>query len=128
MAKPFRRIHARFPCDLPVEIHSPVAGQKLMTARLTNIGMGGAQVETEISLQRGVPYEFRLVWFKPAIKVLARVAWEAPADPKRPKSRRYGVSFSLTTQQEQAFKPLIDQLRSDHWPKDEKTARDYWSV
>jgi len=107
---PPRRLFARFPCDLPVEIFSPVSQTKLADARLFDVGMGGGNVSSDFNLQRATAYEFRMRFGKEQLAVLGRVVWSAPTDRREPGSNRYGVTFSLTASQEAVMAGLVAHL------------------
>jgi hypothetical protein len=105
-----KRHHARFACDLPVEIFSPVSQAKLADARLFDVGLGGGNVYSDFNLQRAVSYEFRLSFGKKEqLAVLGQVVWSAPTD-QRERFNRYGVTFNLTSSQEALMSTLVDQL------------------
>jgi Tfp pilus assembly protein PilZ len=127
MAKSSRRVHARYPCDVPVEVFSPVSAKKLADGRLLDLSMGGGSLETVLRLQKGVLYELRLDWLGQPMKLPARVAWVAPVAAKAT-ARRFGMSFNLTTAQESVLKLIVDRLRTEQFPQDRGIARDYWSV
>jgi hypothetical protein len=128
MAKPSRRVHARYPCDMPAALYSPMSSKKLADVRVLDLSMGGASVEVPLQLQKGVPYELRMEWERTEFHLTARVAWTMPPNPKKPKENRFGLSFNLSTQQEALLKILVDRLRQDHWPERKDASRDYWSV
>ena len=54
MAIPFRRLHARFPCHIPAVIMTPVTESKIGVGDIVNLGIGGAQVRTEIHMERAL--------------------------------------------------------------------------
>jgi hypothetical protein len=129
MAKtPSRRIFARYPCDLPIEIHSPVTQARLAEARLLDLSMGGGAISCALALQRTIPYEFRFNWGRERLAVTGRVVWTGPLD-KKTRMIRYGVSFNVTPAQEALLKSLVDELRTKARPDDEDgKLRDYWKT
>ena len=114
MADPARRHLERLPCDIPVILAAPTTGAKIADARLADLGLGGALVESPVELQRRVPYELRWTWQGRALSLSGRVAWEAKPDPKS-KKRRYGLAFTLTVAQEEAVRSQLDALRLGLW-------------
>lgn len=107
---PSRRVHSRFTCDLPVDVHSGASAAKLAEGRLVDLGMGGGAVAAPASLQRGATYEFRFNWGKERLAVMGCVAWTGPRAKEPPYAVKYGVSFSLTAQQERLLRTLVDKL------------------
>jgi hypothetical protein len=105
---PSRRVHARFSCDLPVEIYSGASAAKLADARLLDLSLGGGAISTPLSLQRGGVYEFRFNWGKERLTVMGRVMWA--------QAGKFGVSFDLTPAQEHLLRALVDKLRGQALP------------
>ena len=128
MANLPRRSHERFPCDIPVAIHSAVTEAKIAEARFLDLSMGGTLVRVETLLQKRVPYQFRFSWENHRLRVMGRVAWEAERDPKNPAWHHYGISLTLSTRQEEFFKRLIDRLRLENREERRDFMRDYWSL
>ncbi len=114
MADPSRRQDERFPCDIPAVLYTPSSGSRIGKAKLVDLALGGGMIETAVSVLRRVPYELRWDWNGESLRVPARVAWEKPKDPAT-KLRRYGLSFTTTSEQEQILRRLVDALRQGLW-------------
>lgn len=108
---PSRRTHARFACDLPVEVYSPLDSAKLGDARLLDLSMGGGAVRGELKLRTRQPYEFRFNWGAERLSVLGQVVWAAEEPAARSREARFGVRFSLTAQQESLLRSLVGRLK-----------------
>jgi hypothetical protein len=113
MADPARRQQERLPCEIPVVLAAPTTGAKIAEARLVDLGLGGALLESPVPLQRGVPYEIRWTWQGRDLRLSARVAWEAK--PGKTKLRRFGLAFTLTVAQEDLVRAQLDALRLGLW-------------
>lgn len=114
MAESPKRATERLSCDLEASLHVPTTGAPIGPARLIDLGVGGAQVETMSRLQRSVSYELRFAVGSEALAVPARVSWEAKRDEKANR-QRFGLLFTLTTTQEQRLRALLDALRVKLW-------------
>lgn len=120
---PSRRVLARYPCDLPVEVHAFLSGTRAAGGRLRNLSLGGALLQCADQLGRGVTYFFRFSWEGTPLALPGRVAW---AGPSKAGSRRYGIQFNLTRDQESFVRGIVEILRSAAPPAPRRTARDYW--
>jgi hypothetical protein len=130
MVRPVR-FHARFPCDLPVDIHTTNAtrwAKPLATGRISNISMGGIGVWTEHLMSKGVPYEFRFQYAGLAVRLTGRVVWEMPKNPKTPRSLGFGISLTMSVKQENTLKVVIDRIRAEQSPDGDDRMKNYWSV
>ncbi|MBI3551911.1 MAG: PilZ domain-containing protein [Elusimicrobia bacterium] len=129
MVRPVR-YHARFVCDIPVDIHSPALRSRkpLGQGHIVNISMGGVGVMTTLKIERSVPYEFRFEYADQKLRLTGRLAWEKPQNPKTPEVRGYGISCTLSVRQEQAMKIVVDRLRTEQWPTADDRMRNYWSI
>ena len=126
MAEISRRQFARFSCNVPVELFPAGSRTRLGEAMFLDLSVGGALLETAIPLERGVAYDFRISWNKAFHRLGGRVAWEIGSGPKA-KTRKYGISFNLTTDQEKQLRVMIDALRRDGEPKQGRSLKDYWN-
>ncbi len=130
MVRPVR-YHARFACDMPLEIHSPAARRwtkPLAHGRVVNISMGGVGVLTPYPLEKGVPYEFRFTYADQEMRLTGRVAWEKPRSTKDPLNHGYGIACTLSVKQEQGMKLVVDRLRTEQWPTPDDRMRNYWNT
>lgn len=119
------RYHPRYLCDLPAAIHSPAARVKLSGARIQNIGIAGIGVACP-HLAKGVPYEFRFTFEGRELRLVGRVAWEAPRDPANARLHRYGIAFNMSVAQEILLRQVIDRLSSQSAPL--AAAGEYWKA
>ena len=124
MPGPSRRVLARYPCDLPVEVHAFLSEVRVAQGRFSNLNIGGALLRCAPPLERGVTYFFRFSWKETLLALPGRVARAAPHDPKEPGTRRYGIQFNLTRDQEQFLRGLVESLRLAAAPRGAQ--RDYW--
>ncbi|MFA6004331.1 MAG: PilZ domain-containing protein [Elusimicrobiota bacterium] len=128
MASPFRRLYARYNCDVPVFILSFVTETKIAEGRFVNLSVGGALIDCAQPLEKHTAYLFELSWKDSRLALSGRIAWNAPRDPRNPKLLRYGVQFNLTSQQEDALRILVDKLRQEtDRPQAGGFLRRYWN-
>lgn len=134
MADAIRRSHARIPCDRSIEVHHGATGRLIGPGRLLNVSLSGAFVAYAGELQRGTPYRLRVDGPEGPVDLLCRVVREgARAGPKFPGVRQFGVVFNLSADQERLLRRLLDVLRRQPQPADEKetgldaSLRNYWS-
>jgi len=127
MPVPSRRVLARYPCDLPVDVHSFISEVRVTSGRLRNLSLGGAMLHCANPLERGVTYFFRFSWKDALLELHGRVAWTAARDPRDPGAHRYGVQLNLTWDQEQFLREVVESLRLAAPPPAARPAeRDYW--
>jgi|GEM_PF-6807934 len=127
MSLPSRRGLARYPCDLPVEVHAFISAVRVTRGRFRNLSLEGALLHCEAPLERGVTYLFRFLWQETRLELTGRVAWAVPPDPRQPKARCYGVQLNLTRDQEQFLRGALESLRLAALPpKTSAAPRDYW--
>jgi len=127
MATPPRRLLARYPCDVPVEVFSFISEALVAQGRFINISVGGARFDGASPLERGVTYFFRLLWKKKPVELPGRVVWAAPHQPRNPKLREYGIQFNLIREQENLLRTLVESLRRlVQAPEERNIMRDYW--
>lgn len=126
MADISRRQFARFSCKVPVELFPAGSRTRLGEACFLDLSVGGALLETDFPLERGVAYDFRIIWNNGYQRLGGRVAWEIGSAPKA-KTRKYGISFNLTTDQEKQLRVMIDGVRRDGEPKQGRSLKDYWN-
>ncbi|HAM34892.1 MAG TPA: hypothetical protein DEB40_04825 [Elusimicrobia bacterium] len=128
MADPFRRLHARYPCDVPVTILSFLGNARLAEGRLVNLGVGGALLDCARPLEKKVPYLLRFPANISSLSLPGRVVWIAPRNPQNPQFHRYGVQFNLTSSQERILRALVERLRRAlEQPEQPDFLRDYWN-
>ena len=96
---------------MPAALYTPSSDSFVGTARLTDIGLGGAMIETSVPVLRRVPYELRWEWRGQAMKATGRVAWEKAGG----NAHRYGLSLATTSEQERLIRRMIDDLRQQLW-------------
>lgn len=121
---PSRRVLARYPCDLPVEVHSFLSGARVTSGRLRNLSLGGALLRCADPLGRGVTYFLRFSWKETALELPGRVAWTGPREPG---VHRYGIQLNLTRDQEVFLRGIVESLRQAAPPiSPRQAARDYW--
>lgn len=109
-----KRQNERFPCDIAATLHTPSSGAEVGRARLTDLAIEGAAVETTVPLVRRVPYEVRWSWKGADFRVVARVAWDKPARGGE-SAHRFGLSFTTTSEQEALLRQMTDALRQQLW-------------
>ena len=109
-----RRQFQRFPCGIKAALHAPASNALIGECTLTDVSPGGGLIETSKPLERGVPYELRFSWQKHRLHLPARLAWEAKSGPKS-KVYRFGLSFTLTSRQEDLLRRMIDEIRLHLW-------------
>lgn len=126
---PSRRAHARYPCDIPAELHTgPTGGVRLADARLMDLSLTGCLFATTEGLRPGATYRLTLVEGGVNLDLPGRVARNAGRSEK---SRFYGFVFNLTAGQEKVLRTLLDRLRrAPERPGEDRLSRsmrDYWS-
>ena len=123
-----RRTHARFPCDLKVEVVTGVVGGvRLGPGTLIDISLSGALLRFSGSLKAGASYRMVCEWKEGVLELPGRLARDAGRSAKHPASRHYGLAFNLTYDQEKALLRLIDVIRREK-PSDDGFLRNYWSA
>jgi len=127
MAEPFRRLFARYPCDIPVDIRSLYNEARIAEGRIVNMSLGGARLDCSRPLERKVTYLFRVNWKKTNVDLSGQVVWTAPRNPLNPGFHQYGVQFNLTSNQESQLRALVERLRQlAEPPAGRDIMRDYW--
>ena len=121
-----RRGHQRFPCAIEGVLYKPMLRPRLGSAKILDIGMGGAKITCAAVLTLQEIYEIKLVYKDEKFSFNFRVAWQKSRDSKT-KEYSYGVVFSLSKRQEESLKILLDWLRQDGEPKPGFNLKDYWS-
>lgn len=124
MPWPPRRVLARYPCDLPVDVHSFMREVRVTGGRLSNLSIGGALIRCRDPLERGVAYFLRFSWKGTLLELSGRVAW---VSPRAAGERSYGIELQLTREQESFLRGVVESLRQEAPPPGARApARDYW--
>lgn len=128
MADLFKRAHARFPCDLAVSVFSgPTGGVQLGPGRLIDLSLSGGYLRFAGELKLGGAYRLRCAFGPDWVDLPGRVVREGPRAAKDPKTRHFGVVFTLSRDQEKLLLRLIDQLRrAPEKPGEDRFLRNYW--
>ena len=122
-----KRIHARFPSDLVVEVFSgPVGGVRIGEGRLLDVSLSGCFLSVKGLLNVGSTYRLHLTWKEGALDLPGRVARDAGRSGKDPSDRHYGIAFNLTGGQENSLRRLIDLIRRTEKPGEDRFMRSYW--
>jgi len=132
MALPFQRAHARWPCDIAIELFrdrpkGPLFGRGI----LMDISLSGAFLRSEEALSVGSYYRLRVAGSADATEFPFRVAREGPlGDLKKRVIRHYGLRFELDTETEKRLRVLIDRLPREGTLEEDvrdRSTRGYWS-
>jgi hypothetical protein len=122
-----RRIHARWPSDLTVEVFSgPVGGVRIGEGVLIDLSLGGCLLRVRGLLKTGATYRVSVKWKEGVLDLPGRVARDAGRSGKDPAARHYGIAFNLTGGQEKTLRSLIDLVRRTESPDDKGFMRSYW--
>jgi hypothetical protein len=122
-----RRVHARFPSDLTVEVFSgPVGGVRIGEGVLLDLSIGGCLLRARGRLMTGSTYRISVKWKEGKLDLPGRVARDAGRSGKDPAARHYGIAFNLTGGQEKELRGLIDQVRRAPDADDKGFMRSYW--
>ncbi len=122
-----RRVHARFPSDLTVEVFSgPVGGVRIGEGVLLDLSIGGCLLRTKGLLKTGSTYRISLKWKEGVLDLPGRVAREAGRSGKDPSAFQYGIAFNLTGGQEKSLRGLIEHVRRTPDADDKGFMRSYW--
>ncbi|MBI3550220.1 MAG: PilZ domain-containing protein [Elusimicrobia bacterium] len=124
---PSRRLHARFPCRIPVRIVQ-INHKNKLDAVLLNVGMGGALAAIEAQLEGdSVMLEFPKE--HGGFYAEAVVTRHSGRDAKNPKLHLYGLTIRMHagSPAENRFRALVDRVRTavNTGPQ---VRRDYWSI
>src|SRR4051812_41386681 len=71
-----RRLHSRFPCDVPVELFDRQL-KKRVKGTAKNVGLGGCYVESANTLAAGTLVEFAMVFEGYVFRCEARVTYSS---------------------------------------------------
>lgn len=122
-----KRIHARWPSDLTVEVFSgPVGGVRIGEGTLLDLSLGGCLLRVRGLLKIGSTYRVRVTWKEGVLDLPGRVARDAGRPGKDPSARQYGIAFNLTGGQEKTLRQLIDLVRRTEKPGDDGFMSSYW--
>ena len=124
-----RRAHARFPCELKVEVYTgPVGGVRLGEGLLIDISVSGGLLRFSGNLTTGGVYRLRVTAKEAVLDLPGRVARDAGRAGKDPKARHYGLAFNLTGGQEKELRRLLDVVRREQPtdPGEDRFMRGYW--
>lgn len=129
MADAVRRAHARFPCDIWVHVLPGASGERpLGEGRLLDLSLSGALLSFPGELAKATPYRLRLKESGETLHLPCRVVREVAPAPKG--TRRYGVLFNLSSDQERRLRELLDVVRrrppSEGENRFDRSMRDYW--
>ena len=132
MEPPFQRAHARWPCDIAVELFAERAkGPLFGRGVLIDISLSGAFLCSTEALKIGSYYRLRFAGSADTTEFPFRVAREGPrADPKKKEKRYYGLTFELSPDAERRVRLIIDRLPREKTVEEDKrdrSARGYWS-
>lgn len=130
MAPPSNRLHARFPCDISIQVSVPAMKNKLFEGAILDIGMGGALLSIKGSVT-GPILVVHVQIESVAAEIKTRIARTVGPDKKRARHYLYGVSFETNLQNEHHLRKLIDEARKSKWTQRTGTQsgelrRDYW--
>ena len=111
-----RRSSIRVPSHLAVQARH---GNSVATGRLTNVGVGGAFIDTPMPVAIGdevvIVVERQRGSFEHSFQLRARVAWLASSDGRA--CSGFGVSFSITSDaDERRLRRLVLDLLREHIP------------
>jgi hypothetical protein len=125
-----RRTHARFPCNLKVEVFSgPVGGVRIGEGLLMDVSVSGGLLKLKGMLKVGATYRLHLEWKEGKLDLPGRVARMAGRVDAT--TSYYGLAFNLTYDQEKSLMRLVDLVRrGDPGPGEDgfsRSMRDYWS-
>jgi hypothetical protein len=122
-----RRLHARWPSDLSVEVFSgPVGGVRIGEGALLDLSLSGCLLRVRGTLSTGSTYRISVKWKEGVLDLPGRVAREAGRSGNDPASRHYGVAFNLTGGQEKELRRLIDLVSRADKPGEDRFLRNYW--
>lgn len=132
MDPPFQRAHARWPCDIAVELFLDRAkGPFFGRGVLIDISLSGAFLRCTAALKAGSYHRLRIAGSADTTEYVFRVAREGPpGDPKKKEMRDYGLNFELTPDAERKVRLLIDKLPRENTVEEDKrdrSTRGYWS-
>lgn len=99
-----RRLHPRHPCTIPLSIIS-ASGRRLGEGLVGNLSLGGAAILAPEGLEKSIAYSFLFE----GLQIQGRLTWLGPRDLKG-RTRRYGVHFILSVDQESRLKILLAKL------------------
>lgn len=122
-----RRIHARYPCDLPVEVWPAGAKRAQGRGRLLNIGMGGGLLETSLHLDKKTSFAIVITQGKSRFAMNCRLARAQP-EARSGALLHYGLSFTLTMEQEHKLKVAVEKRRAAaaKSPADDDKMKWFW--
>ncbi|MBI5247221.1 MAG: PilZ domain-containing protein [Elusimicrobia bacterium] len=122
-----RRVHARFPSDLKVEVYSgPVGGVRIGEGVLLDLSLSGCLLRARGLLKIGSTYRLHVQWKEGALDLPGRVARDAGRSGTDPTANHYGLAFNLTGGQEKSLMRLIDLVRRTERPEEGGFMRSYW--
>lgn len=122
-----RRIHARYPCDLAVEVWSIDDKRRRGRGRLLNIGMGGGLLETSLPLEKNTPFAIVIIQGQARFAMNSRLARAQP-EARSGALNHYGISFILTKEQENKLKTAVEKRRvaGVKSPADDNKMKWFW--
>jgi hypothetical protein len=121
-----RRVHARFPSDLKVEVFSgPVGGVRVGEGSLLDVSLSGCLLRVKGLMKVGSTYRLHVKWQEGGLDLPGRVARDAGRSGTDLSIRHYGIAFNLTGGQEKSLMRLIDLVRRSA-PEDGGFMKSYW--
>ncbi len=122
-----KRVHARWPSDLKVEVFSgPVGGVRIGDGVVLDLSLSGCLLRVRGTLKLGSTYRISLAWKEGVLDLPGRMARDAGRSGSDPAARHYGIAFNLTGGQEKALMRLIDLVRRNEKPEEKGFLRSYW--
>lgn len=122
-----KRVHARFPSDLKVEVFSgPVGGVRIGEGLIVDLSLAGCLLRVRGLLKVGSTYRVNVKWKEGTLDLPGRMVRDAGRSSKDPGSSQYGIAFNLTGGQEKALRFLIDHVRRSNKPDDKGFLSNYW--
>ena len=122
-----RRLHARWPSDLVVEVFSgPVGGVRIGEGQLLDLSLTGCLLRVRGTLKTGATYRVSVKWKEGTLDLPGRVARDAGRSGNDPAARHYGIAFNLTGGQEKQLRELIDVVSRTSKPGEDRFLRNYW--
>lgn len=132
MGSIFQRAHARWPCNIEVQLFQGQAAERpIGRGLMIDISLSGAFLRCVDELKVGSQYRLSFVGVTGALEIPFRVARVDPqADPEKKEVRYYGLTFVVDEAAEQRLRLLIDKVRRTDTLEEDKrdrSARGYWS-
>lgn len=114
MAGPAKRLHARFDCNIPIQVRVPRMKNRIFDAYMCDVGMGGALLSIRGNVEGPLLHIIVQIGSETA-DIQTRIARAIGPDKGRRKHYLYGVSFEADLSNEHHLRILIDKARSSGW-------------